>query len=353
MSNGWCLTSSSCSTPSGLTDSSYGSASANKPWILCTNNGYQAPSPPPKLYPPPPPDSCNFLRRTEDADLIKRTAGIQIWSCSVVNSTAVRYARMIIEGQMATAPQSILDSLSSEKTIVAIFGNSQLITDLPPFSFLRGKLTFDGRSYSTVNGLGGVLGNPSTGIGEKNLLWLADDPYTNGSSWEVVLVHEWAHSVMDLGFSQITSTSLQSVFNATLLKYKPQFPAGKAPYAFSNSLEFWAVYSESWFESCLRTDTNLGFFSRSLVGANIPLLTSFFQSTYGSSPWAYSMASGLPQYKKKPPPSGSVGASKPQVQENPSKRRMMHARDHQNEPSREEYKKLVAEMKPEERWIRP
>lgn len=100
---------------------------------------------------------------------------------------------------LAKSPAAVLQALKKYNATVAIIGKKQNITDLPPYAFLKGMYTFDGRPYWTIRGVGA----PDTrftvsATAEENLLFLSSDPYV---PWEVTIVHEFAHTVDNVGLA--------------------------------------------------------------------------------------------------------------------------------------------------------
>lgn len=159
---------------------------------------------------------------------------------------------------LGTAPQSVLDNMALAKSTLCIFGRNQNITDLPPFAFLLNMSTFDGRSFVDIAGVGAVVGNPNTAVSEANLLWLAIDPYTR-YPFEVIPVHEMAHTIQSLGISAQTLSSAKQAFSSSLARRQGTFTMNNfIPYGWQNHEEYWAEMTEARFKATLRTDVNAG-----------------------------------------------------------------------------------------------
>ena len=82
IATGWCFVSSKCTSYDGTVTVN----GASQKWATCIVSADPPSPPPPSPNPQPPPfppgsQPCGFYRRTDDADLIVRTGGIQIWTC--------------------------------------------------------------------------------------------------------------------------------------------------------------------------------------------------------------------------------------------------------------------------------
>lgn len=239
-----------------------------------------------------------FRVRTEGSSLANKTAFLRIYAYDVVSGQAVTNLRRILEGMLAKSPAAVLTGLQKYNATVAIIGKNQNLTDLPPYAFLRGMYTFDGRPYWKIRGVGA----PDTRLtvsaaAEENLLFLACDPFV---PWEVIIVHEFGHTVLNVGLADQPKVKVagQKAYKEALkreaaaIKKKGQ----GVPYGFYNSDEYWAVMTEAWFESIQRTDTNLGIITRKEIKKRDKALSSIYRaSAYGDGNWTYFKDKNLPQ----------------------------------------------------------
>ena len=112
-----------------------------------------------------------------------------------ISDAAFEEAGRTLEVMLQHRPD-VVDSLRAHGAITAIFGSDQSVYDLPYFSDLKERPSAEG-------GLGGTVERPITGVSERNLLRLPNDPYfrfhQDGAN---VSVHELAHTIMNIGLTQ-------------------------------------------------------------------------------------------------------------------------------------------------------
>lgn len=235
-----------------------------------------------------------FRVRGEGMEVASKSAFIPIYAFDVVSGQAVINLRRILEGMLAKSPSAVRKALKKYNATFAIIGKNQEMTDLPPYAFLKGVYTFDGRPYSSLRGVGAPNTRFTvTSAAEENLLFLASDPYI---PWEILSIHEFGHTVLNVGLADqpsVTAAELKA-FKAALKREAASMTPSR-PYGFVDKDEYWAVFTEAWFESIIRTDVNLGIITRYQLKARDKSLSSIYKtSAYGDGIWTYSTDPNLP-----------------------------------------------------------
>merc|ERR1712224_654174 len=101
---------------------------------------------------------------------------------------------------------------------------------------------------------------------------------------ESILVHEFAHHIMNLGVSTAQRRRIQQAYEAARAKglYKPDI------YMMANADEYWAEGTQAFFDASVRTDVNDGINSREGLTAHDPRLAALVEEVYGRNQWRYS-----------------------------------------------------------------
>ncbi len=107
------------------------------------------------------------------------------------SSEATNYARKIQNGMLAHAPREVLRHLS-DNTSLYIIPIGKKLTQIPPFTKLAGKKTFDGRLWDNVDGVGSPR---HVAVAETNLI--GSDPLAMNSGYDkgFLILHEYGHAV--------------------------------------------------------------------------------------------------------------------------------------------------------------
>jgi alpha-glucosidase len=165
--------------------------------------------------------------------------GIEIKAPEPVDSRALTAAKRTIERMLAAQPE-IAKRMRVQRAALAIIPRKAFITSLPEFSAQRGKNDSNGNPYDSfkVRGAGGVPGQPVTATSEENLLRLSGDPFAA----EDITCHEFAHAVMNLGFTEEQRRKWKELY--TRAKEKNLFTG---TFAMTNADEYWAELSQSYF----------------------------------------------------------------------------------------------------------
>lgn len=174
------------------------------------------------------------------------------------------------------------------------------------------------------------------------------------------MVHEFAHTVKNLGLVQSVQDSVGAALSTSLSRRTNQLGQSQPPNTFTNADEYFAGMSEAWFESTDRTDTSLGVDTRSDVLALEPEVASVFQNyAYGPNPWRYVTDPDLPH--------ATVGASRRQLRPGVTtgalpgedgdtgraENTLPAVPQSRFQISREELEALAALRRPDQVWVRP
>ena len=123
----------------------------------------------------------------------------------------------------------------------------------------------------------------------------ATDPY----SQESVLVHEFAHAVMNCGFSAEQRDRLRASY-ARCRRMPDRFHADQ--YWLSNDEEFFAELAQAWFHATIRTDVNGGIRTRAALKEALPDVAELMDEVFGDGEWLYSQKCACPQRWEPPRP---------------------------------------------------
>jgi hypothetical protein len=165
--------------------------------------------------------------------------GIEIKAPPSVDPRALHKAEEIIYMMLVDIRPDIKERLVAKKAALAIIPRDKFVTSLPEFSHLSGKIDINGNPYDSfkIRGLG-AKSQPVSATSEENLLNLSNDPFEA----EDITVHEFAHAVMNLGFSSEDIRKINDLYvNA---RADGKF---RGTFAMSRVDEFWAELSQSYF----------------------------------------------------------------------------------------------------------
>jgi tetratricopeptide (TPR) repeat protein len=177
--------------------------------------------------------SAGFFLKSIDCD------GIPIRSSAAVDNMALILACGKVRRMLADIPV-VRRTLVNGRAGLDIIGDREKTTDLPQNREFQGKAYQDAQGNTTdmdkrTRGVGGLTGS----CGEENILGLPSDRYYRG---EDICIHEFAHEIMDFGFSAAVQQEIEQQYRASL-------DAGlwKGAYAAVNSHEFFAELSAWYF----------------------------------------------------------------------------------------------------------
>lgn len=203
---------------------------------------------------------------------------IPVEACDSVPDEACGRAEWIVYCMLKDGNQDVVKRMVDTGSSVGIIGRDQLGSDLTPHTHLRSMCGADGRSFDDqCRGVGGVPGCPMCSVGQENLEMSEDDRYYQ----ESILVHEFGHSVMNLGFDDDQMSRIKAAYQAAVPVRDTNL------YMFSNAEEFWANGTQAWFEAIGRTDVNMGITTRAQLREMEPNLAAIMEEVYGNGDWRY------------------------------------------------------------------
>lgn len=119
----------------------------------------------PKGFRPPAVPGLDGQKQALTAKLLGRVRGEGAFP------EAVAYLKDLYRKNLEPLDVETLRNLERNKVQILILPRDKKVTDLPQFASLKGRRTFDGRSWDSVRGLAGPTddGTPAAVIGEENL----------------------------------------------------------------------------------------------------------------------------------------------------------------------------------------
>jgi hypothetical protein len=178
-------------------------------------------------------------------------SGIPIISSAKVSDEALVAAAAIVKGMMMDRPD-LYEPLISQKVKVAVMASTEVTSDIPEHSDLNRvfpKWNWDTR----CRGVGATHARPVCSCAEENLLQLPQDKYIK----ENILVHEFAHTVVNLGVLRVDrrfGARLKEAYASAMKEH-----LWENTYAATDWEEYWAEGAQDWFDCNLyraRTDGN-------------------------------------------------------------------------------------------------
>lgn len=165
--------------------------------------------------------------------------GIIIKAPASVDPKALQSAKEILSKMLQNIRPDIQERLVSRKASLAIIPRDKYVTSLPEFSHLSGRIDINGNPYDSfkIRGLG-AKSQPMSATSEENLLKLPNDPFRS----EDITVHEFAHAIMNLGFSPDDMNRINLLYKNAILENK-----FRGTFAMTRVDEFWAELSQSYF----------------------------------------------------------------------------------------------------------
>ena len=233
----------------------------------------------------PPPDALRrslglSSRYTKHVD----AGGIPVLASSGVDDAALREARYLILQMIGHRPD-VLRAIASQRMRFVVMAPSEMTTDVPEHADLTPKSYWDRRA----RGLGATAARPATSCGEENLVELPGDPY----STENILVHEFGHTVQQMGMSALDPTFDRRLDAA--FAHARATGLWKGTYAGTNAQEYWAEATQSWFDTNRVNDNEHGpIDTRDKLIPYDPDIVVLLREAYGDRPWRYMKPSHRP-----------------------------------------------------------
>jgi hypothetical protein len=211
-------------------------------------------------------------------------AGIPIVASGRVRPEAVAEAAWIVERMLARRPD-VARALAASPVRVAVMAYDEFTTDIPEHADLRPAERWNRRA----RGLGATIARPAVSCGEENLLCFPGDPYVG----ENILVHEFAHTVHEIGLRAVDPT-FQKRLEAAFALAKER-DCWRGTYALTNPAEYWAEGVQSWL-GCNRTGGGIHgeLNSAAAVLEHDPPLAALLTEVFGAEPWVYVVPADRP-----------------------------------------------------------
>ena len=202
----------------------------------------------PTSTPPPTATSAPVLRTSTPLPYYTQfvdAAGVRVKASAAVDARALEVGANTIRHMLAHRPD-IAQRMSDAGAALAIIPKDRYITEIPELSYLQGRQDPNGNPYDSfmVRGAGGIAGQTTTVTSEENLLGSDED---RTRFWaEDITVHEWAHTIENLGFDDATRGKWRELFDRAR-------EVGLWPGTFAMTVdegrEFFAELSQSFFEA--------------------------------------------------------------------------------------------------------
>jgi len=220
--------------------------------------------------PPPSLKLAPFYRKYVDCD------GLPVVSSEKVPDAALLEARRIVKVMMAKRPD-VLQAIARKGIRLAVMAKSEITTDIPEHSDLTPKEFWATRA----RGLGATMARPAVSCAEENLLGYEQDKY-----WaECILVHEFAHTVHEIGLAETDKTfggRLKQAYDSAMKKGLWQ-----NTYAGKNLNEYWAEGVQAWYNAANYADPPNGVHNhinrRDVLKAYDPALAALIEEVFGDA----------------------------------------------------------------------
>jgi hypothetical protein len=162
-----------------------------------------------------------------------------------VDKAALTAAAAIVQQMLDHARRDIRARLEESKAAIGITPKDRYVTTLPDFAYQSGRQDVNGNEYDSfkIRGLGAVVGQPVTATAEENLLDLPGNSMRGMS----VTHHEFAHAVMNLGFSEADRAAWMRIYRNGAAGKLFKDCGSEGRFAMSHPDEYWAVLSTAYF----------------------------------------------------------------------------------------------------------
>jgi hypothetical protein len=207
--------------------------------------------------------------------------GLPIVAAGEVPDAALVEAARIVRTMLSMRPD-IRDSIISFDVRVGVIGKDQVTTDMPEYADLYEQ--FPGTDWNTrARGLGATIDIPLVTGAEENVLCYPTDSYQG----ENILVHEFAHTMMDLGLHFLDpnfDTSINNAYDAALAADLWEFT-----YAATDTKEYWAMGVQSYFNTSIERDPPDGTYNfvdtRAELASYDPALFALIDAAFIGMEW--------------------------------------------------------------------
>lgn len=222
---------------------------------------------------PVPPSVRAFLNLPGFYQQYVDAGGLPVLSSTNVSDYAMLEARWILLQMLSHRPE-ILQVMATNRARLVVMAHNEYTTDVPEQADMAPRVFWDRRA----RGLGGRLAS----CGEENLLNFPGDPYPT----ENILVHEFAHAVLNVGMRALDPGFKDRVRAA----YRKALDAGlwQGTYAANDVEEYWAEGVQDWFDNNRENDAQHNHVNtRAELKDYDPELAALCAAVFGETPWRY------------------------------------------------------------------
>ena len=202
--------------------------------------------------------------------------GVMVKARESVDPAALQAAAEIVDA-MLSGREDLARCVALQGGNLAIIPRDQTNTDLPEFAYLAGTSDFTGRRRDTyeIRGLGGVIGQPVSSVGEEQLLgnWESHHPWYPYRGQ--VATHEFAHAIQNLCFTPEDDELWSGFYEAALAANL--YPGS---HMMNDVNEFFAVLSAVYFEVTRELG---GVAAREDIKDRFPMIFQALDSIYGGA----------------------------------------------------------------------
>lgn len=226
---------------------------------------------------PPPPELSEALGLAPLYVKSLDAGGLPVVASAKVSDFALREAAFLIRQMVGHRPE-ILAAIAAQKVRFVVMAPTEMTTDVPEHGDLVPRQYWDRRA----RGLAATPARPAVSCGEENLLDLPGDPYAK----ENILVHEFAHTVHELGMRTLDPTFDERLRAA--FAHAKATGLWRGTYAMQNHSEYWAEAAQSWFECNRADDDQHGpIDTRAELLDYDPEIAALLAEVFGDRPWRY------------------------------------------------------------------
>lgn len=204
--------------------------------------------------------------------------GLAIVASEQVPDEALQRARSLLAAMLDRVRPDAIAAIASADVRIGVIGVDQVTTDLPEHADLNEA--FPGTDWDgSTRGVAATRARPLTSAAEENLLCLAADRYAG----ESILIHEFAHTVHELGVAQVDAgfdDRLRTAFDEAVAA-----DLWDGTYAATNELEYWAEGVQSYFDANAEDDASHGpVDTRDELAAYDPALYAIVEEVFDDVP---------------------------------------------------------------------
>lgn len=210
--------------------------------------------------------------------------GFAIVGNDKIDDYAFKETAYIIKKMLQNRPDAIT-KLAENKVRFVVVDYTEFVTQMPEYSDLKPSKFYDRRA----RGLGPNHTRPACSCGEENILRYPGDPYHA----ESILVHEFAHAIMDMALVDIDpnfKVELQAAYDDAMAK-----GLWKDKYAANNFQEYWAEGVQSYFDDNREPDHDHNHVNtREELFEYDPVLANIIKKQLGDIEWKYAKPAARP-----------------------------------------------------------